>query len=46
LESGLYPNNQLTILNRWGHVVYKAAPYQNNWYGTFEGKDLPDGTYL
>jgi gliding motility-associated-like protein len=45
LESGLYPDNELIILNRWGHTVFKAAPYQNNWEGTYEGKDLPDGTY-
>jgi gliding motility-associated-like protein len=45
LESGLYPNNELTILNIWGHVVFKASPYQNNWFGTYDNKDLPDGTY-
>ncbi len=46
-----YPNNRLTILNRWGEVVYKSAPYANNWDGSANtglvaGNDkLPDGTY-
>src|SRR5690606_20888209 len=46
LENGVYPDNELIIYNQWGHEVFRAAPYQNNWYGTYEGKDLPDGTYF
>jgi len=26
-------------------LVYQATDYQNNWDGTYEGKQLPDGTY-
>ncbi len=45
-NSQLYVNNQLTILNRWGDVVFKAKPYQNDWGGTnMEGKELPQSTY-
>ncbi|MFK8008159.1 MAG: gliding motility-associated C-terminal domain-containing protein [Saprospiraceae bacterium] len=41
-----YPNNQLTVINRWGNAVFEAAPYDNNWNGTNKkGKDLPEGTY-
>lgn len=46
-----YPNNRLTILSRWGEVVYKAAPYTNNWDGSANtglitgNEKLPDGTY-
>jgi gliding motility-associated-like protein len=46
-----YPNNQLTVFNRWGHKVFEAKNYQNNWDGRSEaaltiGDDLlPKGTY-
>ena len=28
-----YPDNELTIWNRWGNVVYKKSGYQNDWNG-------------
>lgn len=37
-----YPNNELTIFNRWGDVVFHAKPYRNDW----DGGDLPAGTYF
>ena len=37
--------NELIIYNRWGDEVYRAEPYQNDWKGTYNGEDLPDGTY-
>lgn len=40
-----YPENSVTILNRWEDVVYKAEPYENDWYGTYNGHNLPEGTY-
>jgi gliding motility-associated-like protein len=40
-----YPQNEVTIINRWGDVVYRAAPYNNDWYGTYNGKKLPEATY-
>ncbi len=40
-----YPDNELIIFNRWGDVVYRAAPYQNDWDGTANGQVLPEGTY-
>ena len=46
LADGDFPDNSLTIYNQWGDKVYSAAPYQNNWRGTFDDKDLPDGTYF
>ncbi len=45
LEGGGFPNNEIIIYNQWGDEVFTAAPYQNNWAGTYEGNDLPDGTY-
>lgn len=41
-----FPDNEVTILNRWEDVVYKTDDYQNDWYGTYNGKQLPDGTYF
>lgn len=47
-----YPHNTLTILNRWGSVVYNMHAYDNTWNGKssqglrFGGDDLPDGTYF
>ncbi|MFQ5445657.1 MAG: gliding motility-associated C-terminal domain-containing protein, partial [Saprospiraceae bacterium] len=46
LEVGNYPQNRLLIFNQWGDKVFEAAPYENNWRGTYEGRDLPDGTYF
>jgi gliding motility-associated-like protein len=43
----LFPNNNLTVVNRWGQQVYYAKPYKNDWAGTNQaGQDLPDGTYF
>ena len=40
-----YPNHELVIFNREGFKVYEASPYQNNWNGMLEGKQLPEGVY-
>ena len=41
------PQNKSTIAiySQWGELVFKAAPYMNNWTGTFDKSPLPDGTY-
>ncbi len=45
------PNNKLTIVNRWGMVVYEKQSYNNDWGGqsnqgaVMEGT-LPAGTYF
>ena len=47
-----YPNNKLTIFNRWGNIVFEGAPYTNNFDGTTNkglrigGDQLPSGTYF
>lgn len=41
-----YPNNMLTIFNRWGNRVYKKEGYDNTFDGTWENAILPDGTYF
>ncbi|MCB0663532.1 MAG: gliding motility-associated C-terminal domain-containing protein, partial [Saprospiraceae bacterium] len=39
------PDNHLIIFNRWGNKVFEMENYDNSWDGSFDGKDLPDGTY-
>ena len=43
----LFPNNVVSIFNRWGTVVYQTAAYRsdNAWDGTYEGNPVPVGTY-
>ncbi|MDQ3108687.1 MAG: gliding motility-associated C-terminal domain-containing protein [Bacteroidota bacterium] len=50
-----YPDNHVTIFNRWGNLVYEAAAYDNGsvkWDGTNAGSlstgngPLPEGTYF
>ena len=41
-----YPDHHLFIYNRWGNLVFEATNYQSDWFGTWNGKDLPDGTYF
>jgi gliding motility-associated-like protein len=40
-----FPDNEVTIFNRNGQIVYKKSSYDNTWGGTFNGQVLPDGTY-
>lgn len=40
-----FPGNRVSIYNRWGNQVYEQLDYQNDWDGTFKGKDLPDDYY-
>jgi len=43
----IFPNNHLTIFNRWGNIVYQVDGYQNKWDGTNSSGDaLPAGTYF
>ncbi len=45
IETGNFPGNEVTIFNQWGDEIYRAAPYTNNWQGTYNGEDVPAGTY-
>ncbi len=40
-----FPNNTVSIFNQWGDEVHKGSPYRNSWIGTFNGEELPVGTY-
>jgi len=37
-----YPNNRLSIIDRWGVVVYEATNYENDW----DASEYSDGTYF
>ena len=42
-----YSKNLLTVLNRWGNVVYEQPNYKNEWAGSSnQGEQLPNGTYF
>ncbi len=40
-----YPHSRLTIMNRWGKIIYETIGYKNNWNGKINGKAAPPGTY-
>ncbi|WP_162623380.1 gliding motility-associated C-terminal domain-containing protein, partial [Confluentibacter sediminis] len=43
-----YPNSLVKVYNRWGHEVYAAKGYRNDWDGTYKSNSekLPPGSYL
>ena len=41
-----FPKSEMVIFNRWGDVVFRASPYNNDWRGqATNGDELPEGTY-
>ena len=44
--AAIYDDVHLTVLNRWGVVIYESISYQNDWNGVnSKGKPLSEGTY-
>ena len=42
-----YPDNTITVYNRWGNVVFRKIDYRNDWNGeNSDGSELPDATYF
>ncbi len=42
-----YPNNSVSVFNRWGNMVFHQNGYKNEWKATWDDrKELPDGTYF
>lgn len=37
--------NELTVFNQWGSIVYQTENYENNWDGTWKNKPLPEASY-
>jgi gliding motility-associated-like protein len=40
-----FPDNEVAVYNIYGNEVYRTKSYANNWQGTYNGSNLPDGTY-
>ncbi|MBN4051323.1 gliding motility-associated C-terminal domain-containing protein [bacterium AH-315-M05] len=40
-----YPECEVSIYNRYGNLIYNTSSYKNDWFGTYNGSRLPDGTY-
>jgi gliding motility-associated-like protein len=36
---------KLNVFNRWGNLIISFYKYNNNWDGTIENKNVPDGVY-
>lgn len=44
---GLYIENfKLTVFNKWGELIYVSENMGEGWNGTYDGKPLPEGTYV
>ena len=43
-----YPNNRVSVYNRWGHEVFMTSNYQNDWTGRVKTNSdmLAAGSYL
>ena len=40
-----YPQIEVSVYNRWGEELFYSKGYQTPWDGTFNGKNMPVGTY-
>ncbi len=45
LNTGGWKQITVNVFNRYGDEVYANDSYANDWDGTFNGKELPEGTY-
>lgn len=41
----MYPNNEVSIFDKAGRLVYNKKGYNNEWDGMFNGNLLSEGTY-
>lgn len=41
-----FPENEVFVYNIYGNQVYSKKSYANDWQGTYNGSELPDGTYF
>ncbi|WKN43606.1 gliding motility-associated C-terminal domain-containing protein [Tunicatimonas pelagia] len=44
-NASIFSSVQVTVYDRFGKSVFESADYQNNWDGTYEGRELPAGSY-
>jgi len=45
-DMSLYPNVEVTIMGRWGRMIFNSIGYEDPWDGTYQGKELPMGSYF
>lgn len=43
---GSIKNFEITIYDRWGEKLFYTDDITNNWDGTFNGRNCPDGVYI
>lgn len=41
----LFPNNNVTIYNRWGELIFSSQGYATPWDGTYRQERVPPGLY-
>jgi trimeric autotransporter adhesin len=41
-----FPEHFIQVYNRWGQEIYSARHGEPNWDGTYNGKQLPTGSYI
>ena len=40
-----FENASISVLNKWGRILFTIENYQNDWNGEYKGSSLPDGVY-
>ena len=45
IGASFYTDNEVVIYNRWGAEIFRQKAYHDDWNGTFEGKEVPEGAY-
>lgn len=41
-----FPGATVTIMNRYGNIVFESTGYAEAWDGKYDGKDVPVGSYF
>ena len=46
INTDFFPNCEVWIYTRTGELVFNKKSYRNDWLGTLNGGDLPEGSYF
>lgn len=44
-NAGIFSSVQVAVYDRFGKSIFESPNYQNDWDGTYRGKELPAGSY-
>ena len=44
--SDLFPNNKVSVFNRWGNLIFESLGYSIPWDGKYYGNELPVASYF